>query len=473
VSESAPPYPAGRPGGERRRGRGLAARIALLTTAVAVITALVTGLLGAGLIQRANVRSAERTLSRLADAAQATTDQGLRPDAAQLRARRTLEAIGVHTAIIRPNGQVRSGYAAARVAITSGDVGRLLAGKSVHGQRRVGGRLFLIEGRPTRGGAIALVQRRSTALSGYQSAVLALLVALAVGLVVAVLLGLLVASRLARPLRTAAAATRALAAGQRDIVAPVSGPLEVAEVGEGVNALAAALRYSEGRQREFLLSVSHDLRTPLTAISGYAESLAEGVVPPAEAAEVGAIMLAEAQRLNRMVSDLLDYARLGAQEFPIELVRVDLVDLARDAARVWSMRSSAAGVSFDTELQSGPLEVVTDPTRVRQVLDGLFDNALRVTPPGSPIVLAARGDGPGALLEVRDGGPGLTEADLDVAFDRSALYNRYRGIRQVGTGLGLAIVNSLVERLGGRIEAGHAAEGGARFTVRLPPTVGP
>jgi two-component system, OmpR family, sensor kinase len=457
------------PPAERPRGRGLAARIALLTTAVAVITALVTGLLGAGLIQRANVRSAERLLARLADAAQQTTDQGLRPGVAERRARRTLEAIGIHTAVVRRDGQVDAS-GVARLALADGDVQRLLAGRSVHGQHRVRGYVFLIEGRPTRTGAIALVQRRSEALSGYHGALFALLVALGVGLLVAVLLGLLVARRLAQPLRTAAAATRALAEGHRDVVAPVAGPVEVAEVGEGVNALAAALRYSEGRQREFLLAVSHDLRTPLTAISGYAESLADGVVPPAEAAEVGAIMLEEAHRLNRMVSDLLDYARLGAKEFPIELVQTDLVRVVQDAARVWSMRSNAGGVVFRIEFDDAPLMVVTDPARIRQVLDGLFDNALRVTPAGAPIVLAARPEQVGAVLEVRDGGPGLTEADLDIAFERSALYNRYRGIRQVGTGLGLAIVHGLVARLGGRINASHAPEGGAAFTVWLPTT---
>ncbi len=106
--------------------------------------------------------------------------------------------------------------------------------------------------------------------------------------------------------------------------------------------------------------------------------------------------------------------------------------------------------------------------RVRQVLDGLAENALRVTPAGRPIVLALRHEGRLAVLEVRDGGPGLTEDDLGVAFERSALHERYRGIRPVGTGVGLALVGGLVTRLGGSAEAGHAVEGGARFTVRLP-----
>ncbi len=109
----------------------------------------------------------------------------------------------------------------------------------------------------------------------------------------------------------------------------------------------------------------------------------------------------------------------------------------------------------------------TDPLRLRQILDGLLENALRVTPVGAPIVLAVRREGPVIMTEVRDGGPGLTGEDLAVAFERSALYDRYRGVRQVGTGLGLAIVHGLATRLGASVEAGHAGEGGARFTVRM------
>jgi two-component system sensor histidine kinase BaeS len=111
-----------------------------------------------------------------------------------------------------------------------------------------------------------------------------------------------------------------------------------------------------------------------------------------------------------------------------------------------------------------------DAGRIRQVVDGLLENALRVVPPGAPVIVAARPANPaGGIVEVRDGGPGLTDDDLAVAFERGALRDRYAGVRRVGSGLGLALAAGLVRRLGGRIEAGHATEGGARFTVWLPP----
>ena len=104
------------------------------------------------------------------------------------------------------------------------------------------------------------------------------------------------------------------------------------------------------------------------------------------------------------------------------------------------------------------------------MLDGLLENALRVAPQGAPVVIAVSRDCGHAdgVVEVRDGGPGFTDADLAVAFERGALYERYKGVRKVGSGLGLALASRLVARLGGHIEAGHAPEGGARMTVRLP-----
>ncbi|HEX7744409.1 MAG TPA: HAMP domain-containing sensor histidine kinase, partial [Micromonosporaceae bacterium] len=210
--------------------------------------------------------------------------------------------------------------------------------------------------------------------------------------------------------------------------------------------------------------------TPLTAVRGYAEALADGVVPPEGAQRVGQTMLTEAEHLDRLVSDLLALARLEAADFPLEPHPVDVNRLVAEVAEVWQARSSTAGLSFRVETPAEPVTAYTDPGRVRQVIDGLLENALRVVPPGAPLVLALHPPGPGgaALIEIRDGGPGFTDDDLAVAFERGALRERYQGVRKVGSGLGLALAAGLVRRLGGHIEAGHAPEGGARFTVWLP-----
>jgi two-component system sensor histidine kinase BaeS len=143
-----------------------------------------------------------------------------------------------------------------------------------------------------------------------------------------------------------------------------------------------------------------------------------------------------------------------------------------DAGQVWGARCAREGVLFSAELPAAPVVVATDPLRVRQIVDNLAENALRVTPAGRPLVLAVRAEPDGATIEVRDGGPGLTADDVRVAFEAAALHERYRGVRQVGTGVGLALVGRLATRLGGRAFAGSAPEGGALLGVTLPRDAG-
>lgn len=235
-----------------------------------------------------------------------------------------------------------------------------------------------------------------------------------------------------------------------------------------LNRLSTALSTSEGRQRDFLLSVSHELRTPLTAVKGYAEAMADGIVPADEIERTAQTVVAEAERLDRLVTDLLDLARLGAVDFRVNPVETDLDELVAEAAQVWADRAAKHEVELRVERPGEPVMITTDPMRARQILDNLAENALRVSPAGSVIVLATRSDTDGAILEVRDSGPGLTDDDVTVAFEPGVLHERYRGVRPVGTGLGLALVGKLAGGLGGSAQAGAAAEGGARFTVHLP-----
>ena len=451
----------------------LAVRMSLLAVAIAVLTSLVAAVISVNLLQQASEETARGALAAIADEAQATAAVGANPEAGQTRARKALQSLNIQIAVIRtpPGGAPTvAGDALARRALTDAQLRDVAGGSPLSLRLPRDGVTLLVEARPTDAGGLVLAQRRSDAIALGGQALTQLTWLLVVAGAVAAAVGLLVAWRLSLPLRRAADAAAALARGVRDVAVPEGGPREVAAVASSVNQLAAALSHSEARQREFLLSVSHDLRTPLTAITGYAESLADGVIPPDRLAGVGTVIGEEARRLERMVTDLLDLARLDAAEVSMHPVLVDLVDLGQIAARVWGQRCAAEGVTFLAETRLDPLPVHVDPQRLRQAVDGLLENALRMTPRGAPVVLAVRSEGLVAVLEVRDGGPGLTDDDLSVAFERSALSTRYRGQRQVGTGLGLAIVERIVVRLGGVVEAGHAPEGGARFTIRLPVT---
>jgi two-component system, OmpR family, sensor kinase len=449
-----------------RRRPTLASRTALVTTAVAVVAVLIAGVLSYSLTPAAAERQARRTLAQVADAGR--TEFGSR----RIGNRQLLRVVNISVATFDSAGRLEEGQPPARSALSAAELARVLAGGSLSTSRSAPGGALLVEARhASDGGAVVVTQRRADARGAATALFWRTVWAMLIGLAVAIPAGIWLARRLARPLKHAASAARALAAGHRDVRLRPEGPAEVAGVAESINTLAGALQHSEGRQREFLLSVSHELRTPLTAISGFAEALADGVTEDTGAA--GQTILAESRRLERLVTDLLDLARLGAADFRIDLTDVDLTGLVREAAGVWRARCEAEGVLFGAELPDHPVHGRTDPTRVRQIIDGLAENALRVTPAGRPVVFALYAGPAGGVLQVRDGGPGLTAEDRAVAFERSALYQRYRGIRQVGTGLGLALVHGLATRLGGTAEVGRAPEGGACFTVRIPPMSDP
>ena len=456
----APPAPVAAP----PRGRtSLGTQLALVTALVAAIAVIVTGLVSYPLVANASEAQARDQLAREADIVAdvvARTESGATA-AGLVRLRSLLSAQGIAVQVVRRRPPA--------APVTAQDVAVTSAGGTVSDVRRSGEGWVFVEGRQASADtSVFLVQSASVASSQTGLALRRLALALLVGLLVAVVVGYLAARRVGRPLRNAARAAERLATGARDVALVPEGPAEVATVSDSLNRLSAALAASEGRQRDFLLSVSHELRTPLTGIRGYAEALADGVVAPGDVASTGAIVLAESERLERLVADLLDLARLGAADVRLAPAEVDLTALGTEAARVWAARCERAGVVFSAELPSGPLVVRTDPLRVRQILDNLAENALRVTPAGRPLVLAVRPEAWGATLEVRDGGPGLTPDDVLVAFEPAALHERYRGLRQVGTGVGLALVGRLATRLGGRALAGTAPEGGARFGVALP-----
>jgi two-component system OmpR family sensor kinase len=435
------------------------------STFVAVV---VTFVVSAGLVRSAAEQEARRTLGRyallVADGAVPGT---ARPAGAGTRVLDRVASVRV----VRVHAD---GSTTGAPAVASGLPASVLAdaagGVPVDAVVTTAGRGAFVAGRPVPAGdgSVLLVQPR--AATGALTTPLRdrVLVALVLGLLVAVATGVLLARRLARPLEHAATAAARLARGDRAVQVEAEGPAEVAAVSDALNALAGALAVSEDRQRQFLLSVSHELRTPLTSLTGYAEALADGVVPTGQQADVGRTMVAEAGRLSRLVSDLLDLARLGAADFRILSTEVDLAALVREAGAVWADRCAQDGVLLRVEVPAAPVRVLTDAARVRQVLDNLAENALRVVPAGAPVVLALHVLADAVELQVRDGGPGLRDDDLAVAFDRSVLHDRYRGVRPVGTGLGLALVAGLAARLGGHATAGHAPEGGAAFTVRLP-----
>jgi two-component system sensor histidine kinase BaeS len=321
---------------------------------------------------------------------------------------------------------------------------------------------LLYVARDTRAGRIAVVRGEELVAADWKPFVSSLLIAGLGGALVASLLSVFLARRLSRPLRQLARATTELASGDRAVRVEVPGNDEIARLAAAFNRMTDELEASEEAEREFLMSVSHELKTPLTAIAGYAEAIAEGAV---DADEGCAVIRTEAARLHRLVSDLLDLARLDRKAFSIDRTPVDAAEVAEWAHDRAAQRARELGVVLELDPAAASW-VLADPDRLLQAVSNLVENALRCAPAGGRVTIKA-GQG---TLTVQDTGPGLAEDDLPRAFDSFYLQTRYRSDRPVGSGLGLAIVKQLVVAMGGSVSVASRPGQGATFTIRLQPT---
>ncbi len=285
---------------------------------------------------------------------------------------------------------------------------------------------------------------------------------LGIGLIAALgLLGAWVLSRsVIRPVRRLAEASGRLAEGEAGVTVTPEGPRELRDLAVSFNDMNAKLTKAQETEQAFLLSVSHELKTPLTSIRGYAEGVGDGTVAPADGA---AVIGAESSRLERLVGDLLDSARMRKSAFTVRRETVDLAAVAGDVARRYEGTARDAGLTLHLATDAGG-SAVADGDRVLQVVSNLVENAIRCTPPPGTVTITTA---PG-WVTVSDTGRGLTGDDLPRAFERFYLYSRYGTDRPVGTGLGLAIVKELTEAMGGTVSVSSAVGVGTAFTVALP-----
>ncbi len=225
------------------------------------------------------------------------------------------------------------------------------------------------------------------------------------------------------------------------------------------------LRRLETIRRDFVANVSHELKTPLTAIAGYAETLASEAADDSDVARFAEIIVDHAHRMQRLVDDLLDLSRIESGGWHPEPEPVAIEPAARDAWSPFAERAEERGVEFETAVTASAGTINVDPEALHQIFTNLFDNALRHTPRGGRVrVLAAAANGD-VVLRVSDTGSGISAEHLSRIFERFYRVDPGRSRQEGGTGLGLAIVKHLVEAHGGSVSA--ESELGRGTTIRL------
>lgn len=285
----------------------------------------------------------------------------------------------------------------------------------------------------------------------------------------AAVLSLALGRRITRPLRRAVATTQRIAGGDLDArVGTHGGDLpELSALAAAIDAMAEGLGSVRNAERQFLLSVSHDLRTPLTSIRGYAEAILDGMAPdPAHAA---AVIGNEARRLERLVGDLLDLAKLDAHNFSFNFRTTDVAEVVEEVAEELRPVADEAGLALLVYPPAQPAYARVDPDRLDQVLANLVENAAKYAT--TTIKLGTFTNGSEARLVVEDDGPGIPANELGRIFDRHYSDDRHaRPGRPRGSGLGLAIAAELSAAMGAAVmaESPISATGGTRMLVRLP-----
>jgi two-component system OmpR family sensor kinase len=319
---------------------------------------------------------------------------------------------------------------------------------------KIGGQTF---------GTIVVAKPKTVLNQRWLALIERLLLAFAAGVAVAGGFAWYLSRRITTPVLALSHAADEIAAGRYDVDVPkVPGGGEIDQLAGRFREMAARLAQAEELERNFLMSVSHELRTPLTAIRGHVEALREGVVTDDEMRTASLIVIAaEAERLERLVGDVLDLAKLGAHRFTVLREEVEMERLVERAYVAFSEEARRRGIDYRQTVAAKPV-IVSDGDRVLQIISNLLSNAFRWTPDGGRIELELTATDGTVYVAIDDSGPGIPPVE------RERIFRPFWSHDGGGTGLGLAIARELAGALGGRIRLETSSERGSRFELVLP-----
>jgi signal transduction histidine kinase len=286
-----------------------------------------------------------------------------------------------------------------------------------------------------------------------------------IGGLVAFAFAMFISSTIVRSLQALAKSARHVAEGEYNEQVPERGPSEIQQVAIAFNHMTAQVRANQQSQRDFMANVSHDLKTPLTSIQGFSQAIIEGAAKdPAEAAR---IIHDEAERLNRMVTELTDLARLQAGRLSMKMTALDIGEIVGAIAQRLLIVAERKNIEF--HIQNHPMpQIGGDGDRLVQVFTNLLSNAIKYTPEGGKIWIETGVSNGGIEIVIKDNGIGIPPEDLARLFERFYQVDKSRGPRR-GTGLGLAITQEIIQAHGGEIQiASEGRNQGTTVTVWLP-----
>ncbi len=293
----------------------------------------------------------------------------------------------------------------------------------------------------------------------------ALLLSIATGLLVAVIIGIILARTLTHPLRDLTRAAQNIAEGHLEQEVKVASKDEIGQLAEAFNEMSREVARANASRRQMTADIAHDLRTPLTVIAGYIESLQEGVLQPTP--ERFVLIYKEIERLQNLVGDLRMLSQADAGELTLHTQNIQPKSLLTQAAELFHHHAEKQSVSIHVQVEENLPEISVDEARMMQVMDNLISNALRYSPENGQITLGGKLVDGHVELSVEDTGSGIEPQELPLIFNRFHRADKSRHTDEGESGLGLAIVKALVESQGGKVWAESEPGKGSIFKMRF------
>ena len=293
------------------------------------------------------------------------------------------------------------------------------------------------------------------------------LMSMGAAITIAVILIYIFSLRLSHPLKQIKSAASRIASGEFEKRLDIKTKDEIGDLARTFDQMAVALQNIEEMRRGFVANVSHELRTPMTSIRGFVDGILDGTIPPEKQSHYLTIVRDETIRLNRLVNDLLDLARMEAGEVKLNITVWDINELVRKCVIKLETLLLNKGLTVDADFEEEDLPVKADSDSIERVVYNLMHNAIKFTPAGGKISIVTRKRRDKAEISIKDTGIGIDRDDLDMIWDRFYKADKSRGRDKTGTGLGLAIVRNIINEHGQDVWVESKPGEGTAFTFTL------
>ncbi|MCD6567999.1 MAG: HAMP domain-containing histidine kinase [Dehalococcoidia bacterium] len=325
---------------------------------------------------------------------------------------------------------------------------------------------LVASGKPSSTACLVLALPRSGALAIWAGLIRPLMWTGLIALGISILVAFLISRSVYRPIQRITRAAGEIARGRYDQEIAMAGPTEVRELAFAFNSMSREVKLSQQRLRDFVADVSHQLKSPLTSIRGFAQAMLDGTASDSDTRTRAAQVIEdESKRMIRQVDELLELSRIQSGQIQMARELVELKELMEHCQEIFSLRAEERNLSVRTHIESLP-PVMGDIDRLEQVFSNLVDNALKHSPPGGEVIISGRKtDAGSAEIAIADSGPGIPPEEAAYVFERFYQAGEVR----TGVGLGLAIAREIVLAHSGEIAVSNTPGKGAVFTVTLPP----